>query len=99
MIDPRAVTKGSVMPAYSWLQKDTIDFRLIRRKVAVMQSLGVPYTDADIEKAIDSAEAQARGIAAGMASSGVKESEYNREIMAVIAYLQRLGKDGQGLYK
>ncbi len=91
MIDPRLVTPNSIMPSYPWLTEKKIDFDGLQRKLDVMRSLGVPYGDADVLYAASNARAAAAQIAADLGTeTGVKDLE-TREIIALIAYLQRLG--------
>lgn len=91
MLDPRSVTPNSLMPAYPWLLEKKIDFAGLERKMEVMRMLGVPYGDSDIVYAQGSARAHAAQIAADLGSdTGVKNLE-EREVVALIAYLQRLG--------
>ncbi|MEO8450327.1 MAG: cytochrome-c oxidase, cbb3-type subunit II [Gemmatimonadota bacterium] len=92
MEDPRSITAQSIMPKYGWLLKNTIDFASIQRRVDVMAMLGVPYGDA-INRAPAMARAQAREIAEGVASQGGPKGLEDKEIVALVAYLQRLGKD------
>jgi cytochrome c oxidase cbb3-type subunit I/II len=94
MQDPRSTTPGSIMPAYSWLYSDNLDTSLTERKLSVMKKLGVPYTVDDIRTAKDQLEAQARTITEDLVSQGADRSRVeNKEIVALIAYLQRLGTD------
>lgn len=60
MEDPRAVTKGSIMPTYPWLRMKKTDFGSLRPKLKVMAALGVPYSESDIENAADLAMKQSR---------------------------------------
>lgn len=93
MADPREVTPLSIMPAYPWLLTNKIDFSIIPQKVLLMKNLGVPYSDEEVEKSINIAHAQAKQIAEGLEAQGVPSQMEQREIIALIAYLQRLGKD------
>ncbi len=93
MMDPREVTPGSVMPAYTWLDSQKIDFSLIKNKVSVMKTLGVPYTKDEIDNATEFARMQAQEIAKGLQTQGAPANLEDKEITAMIAYLQRLGKD------
>lgn len=93
MEDPRAVTPKSIMPAYPWLLSNTMSLDDTQRKVAIMKTLGVPYSDNDVATARDQAQAQARQIAENLASQGAPSGLQDKEIVALIAYLQRLGKD------
>lgn len=93
MLDPRSVTPNSIMPAYPWLFEKKTDFASLKRKFEVMKSLGVPYTDDQVENAEASAREEAKRIAENLGSdTGVKDLE-SKEIIALIAYLQRLGKN------
>lgn len=96
MLDPRVVTNGSIMPIYPWLFNKKTDYEVLTKKLKVMKSIGVPYTDREIASASSDARAQALTITEGMESSGVKASMKDKQIIALIAYLQRLGKDTGG---
>ncbi len=93
MLNPREVTQKSIMPNYPWLFVKETEFGILKKKLSVMKSLGVPYTEAEIDGAIASAKAQAEQITTGLASSGVPAKMKDKQIIALIAYLQRLGKD------
>jgi cytochrome c oxidase cbb3-type subunit I/II len=94
MMNPREVTPKSIMPVYSWLADDRVDFDILGRKLSVMQTLGVPYGNYDIEHAADNARAQAKLIAEGLRAQGGPAGLEDREIVALIAYLQSLGQMG-----
>jgi cytochrome c oxidase cbb3-type subunit I/II len=93
MWDPREVVAQSIMPSYEWLFRKEIDFGILPKKLKVMKSLGVPYSDEDIATSKESAKAQAKKIADRLKQSGVEGKIKDKEIMALIAYLQRLGTD------
>lgn len=93
MWNPREVVAQSIMPPYEWLFKKKVDFDILPKKLRIMKSLGVPYTDEDIATAKQSAKTQAQEIAKGLKQSGAKGQIKDKEIMALIAYLQRLGTD------
>jgi cytochrome c oxidase cbb3-type subunit I/II len=93
MWDPREVVAQSIMPSYEWLFKKKINFGVLPRKVRVMQALGVPYADGADQTAIEDAKLQAQNITLGLVASGVPENMKDKEIIALIAYLQRLGAD------
>ncbi|MEZ5022458.1 MAG: cbb3-type cytochrome c oxidase subunit II [Chitinophagales bacterium] len=80
------------MPAYPWLIKNELSTKNTAKKIKVMRSLGVPYAEGYEEIAVDDLRAQADMIAANLATEGI-ETVSDREIIAVIAYLQRLGSD------
>lgn len=93
MIDPRAVTPGSIMPAYPWLVEKKIDFLILRKKFSVMRQLGVPYTDDEVANADLHAIEEAKVIAESLRQSGIEADKLEtKEIVALIAYLQALGQ-------
>ena len=94
MQDPRSTSPGSLMPNYGWLKTGRVDFAKLPVKVAVMRKLGVPYEDADITSAPEVARSQAELIRADLATQGV-EIRDDSELLALIAYLQRLGRGPQ----
>ena len=90
--DPRVTSPGSVMPRYHFLLTDRLDLTILPRKIHVMRKLGVPYTDDEENHAVDLAEAQAKAISADLEVEGLRGMD-KKEIVALIAYLQRLGTD------
>ena len=93
MLDPREVTPGSIMPPYPWMYRDKTEFGIIRKKLEVMKSLGVPYSDSEVVHAEAMARADAKSIADGLIAQGAPAGVEEKEIVALIAYLQRLGDD------
>jgi cytochrome c oxidase cbb3-type subunit I/II len=91
--DPREVTAGSMMPRYVWLFDQKIKYQDLSEKIKVMQKLGVPYTDGDIVNAVGNAQAQARVIADELVTNGVPAKVAEMDIVALIAYMQRIGVD------
>lgn len=94
MINPRATSPGSIMPDYSFLARAELDFTDLPAKMAIMKTLGVPYSDDQIKNGAVDAEAQANKIVAGLKENGETIAP-NRELVAMIAYLQRLGTDNK----
>ena len=92
MMDPQKINDKSIMPPYPWLAKKEINLRLTGPKIRVMQKLGVPYPEGYDEKANDDLIKQAEQIAAGLKKEGI-EIQSTTEMIALIAYLQRLGTD------
>jgi cytochrome c oxidase cbb3-type subunit I/II len=80
------------MPAYTWLYDDNTDWASTEGKIMTLRKLGVPYPEGFERIALDSAKAQAATIAADIAKSGNAVGA-DKEIVALIAYLQRLGTD------
>lgn len=93
MRDPRSTSPGSRMPPYSWLLDDTIDPDDITASVRALSKLGHPYESTDPEWVRSSLQSQGEGIVESLALTGI-ETSWDREIVALIAYLQRLGIDG-----
>ena len=96
MMEPSAVVAGSIMPPYQWLIENQLDTSLTTRKLEVMQQLGVPYTDADVAEGVRILNEQAAGIAEKLQAEGAPAGLADKEIIALIAYLQRLGTDIKG---
>jgi cytochrome c oxidase cbb3-type subunit I/II len=92
MLDPRLMSPGSLMPAYPWLISDDLDVSLTAKKISAMKTLGVPYAEGYEEQALADLEAQAETIATNLKADGI-EIDKSKEIVALIAYLQRLGTD------
>ena len=92
MLDPTITSPGSIMPPYPWLIEQTLDASTTKAKLNAMRLLGVPYTDEDINNAEADLQQQAETIAADLNAQGVS-TRPDREIVALIAYLQRLGTD------
>jgi cytochrome c oxidase cbb3-type subunit I/II len=93
MIAPREMSPGSIMPEYSWLERKNTGYKILPKKLKVMAALGVPYTEEDIKNSIANAKQQAIEITKEMESSGVDMKIKDKQIIALIAYLQRLGTD------
>ena len=98
MQDPRSITAQSIMPAYPQLLSDNLDYDVIQSRVDAMAMLGVPYGDAvkaGVAKSM--AERQAKEIASGIEQQGGPSGLEKKEIVALTAYLQRLGHDIKGV--
>jgi cytochrome c oxidase cbb3-type subunit I/II len=90
--DPRSTSPGSVMPSYPHMLRDTIDWDDIQSRVDAMAMLGVPYGPA-LQHAPEMAREQAAELAAKLEAAGGPKGMEDKDVMAVIAYLQRLGVD------
>jgi cytochrome c oxidase cbb3-type subunit I/II len=95
MAQPRKVTPNSIMPAYPQLLTQKLDFATIQKHVDAMAMLGVPYGDMVKEgAAVEAAKAQAAEVAADIAATDPNYTGLeDKEITALVAYLQRLGVD------
>jgi len=92
MLDPTSMSPGSIMPPYPWLISQQLDITTTEAKIRAMQTLGVPYS-ANFDK-----EANVKLMEqADLISADLKQNNINvksdKEIIALIAYLQRLGTD------
>lgn len=92
LLDPTTMSPGSIMPAYQFLLDDDLDTANTGAKIRAMMLMGVPYPKGFDKIANVHLIKQADSIAAGLKKEGI-ETESNKEIISVIAYLQRLGQD------
>ncbi len=91
--DPRSTSPKSIMPKYDWLLSRDLKLNNLPRKMRTLKKLGVPYSDAEIDGAVAAAQAQAQSIATDVANSGGPQGLANKEVVAMVAYMQRLGAD------
>ena len=92
MEDPRLVTPGSIMPGYEHLRDEEVDLEETGSKLRAMRAVGVPYTPEQIAGAARDAEAQGATIAADITATGGVTVPPRSRMVALIAYLQRLGR-------
>jgi cytochrome c oxidase cbb3-type subunit I/II len=90
---PTTTSPGSVMPNYPHLLEDAMDFATIQKRVGTMAMLGVPYDASALNQGGELARKQAEQIAAALVSEGGPTVSPDREVLALIAYMQRLGTD------
>ncbi len=94
MLDPTLTSPGSIMPPYDWLLEDKIDTSLTAQKIKVLRQLGTPYPEGYEDRAVADLQAQAFTIASSLRKDNIVDDQLEeREIVAIIAYLQRLGTD------
>ncbi|MBK6623104.1 MAG: cytochrome-c oxidase, cbb3-type subunit I [Saprospirales bacterium] len=94
MYDPRSMSPGSLMPPYPWLIDKDMNTSLIPGKIVALRKLGTPYQPGYEKIALDDLNKQAKKVAESLRKDGVEdETLENKEIVALIAYLQRLGTD------
>ena len=102
--DPQSISPGSIMPRYQWLIKNELDNSTLQEKMKTMVKLGVPYSDDEVANALKLADEQASKIEAKLLSNAEINKAFgnetavplkNREVVALIAYMQRLGTDTQ----
>lgn len=96
MLDPTITSPGSIMPPYPWLLEDKLDISTTPAKIRVLQRLNTPYPKGYDKRANEDLKRQAqeivKNIKAGMPDANM-EIKDDTEIIALIAYLQRLGTD------
>lgn len=95
MMDPRSISEGSNMPPYAFMAEGKIDYSRTSQKLSAMKAVGVPYTKEQIASAAADARRQADAITKDLADNGATVAA-DTEIVAIIAYLQRLGRKDAG---
>ena len=109
MWNPRATSEGSIMPRYPWIIENVLDVNHTADKMRALATLGVPYSEEDFDSMKVSMQRQAIAIEKSIFADAAdlkdlwtkREKEEgdkfvplrDREIVALIAYLQRLGTD------
>lgn len=91
--NPEYVSPGSVMPSYEHLLVDDLNYDAIAPHVKAVWQLGAPYSDEDLENTKEVAFKQAEKIAADIVAQGGPHSTFDKQAVALIAYLQRIGTD------
>lgn len=91
--DPESVSPGSVMPSYIHLLTEDMNYDAIAPHVQAAAYLGAEYTDDDLNDTAAVAMRQAERIAAEIVEQGGPAMTYEKQAVALIAYLQRVGID------
>ena len=91
--NPRQINDKSVMPAYAWLLSNKIDFESIPSHLRALNRVGVPYNEATIRGAAEAARKQAREIGQQVIAQQGPAGLEGKQVVALVAYLQRLGTD------
>lgn len=101
MLEPQEISPGSIMPAYPWMIDNDLNTSMSEKKISAMRKLGVPYAEGYESSVQENIDKQSTGIAESILKD-MKKGEYSaekvqelkkKEIIALIAYLQRLGSD------
>ena len=92
MYDPGSLSPGTIMPSYPWLIDKTVDSSMTPKKIKAMRTLGVPYPENYETQAVADMQKQAQTMADNLSKEGI-EVLPESEMVALIAYLQRLGTD------
>ncbi len=91
---PSDVTEGSIMPAYPWLYEEDTNYSVLEDKLKALRQLGHPYSQYEVYHAETVARDQAEKIASKLReNTGKLDADPNKKIIALIAYLQRVGLD------
>jgi cytochrome c oxidase cbb3-type subunit I/II len=96
MNNPRDVNPQSIMPAYPWLcdVDREVDLSTLKQKINALRIVGVPYPKGYEEQALADFDAQATQIRGKLKVKGIQTGN-RTEIVALIAYLHKLGRDLQ----
>ncbi len=89
---PQDISTGSIMPPYPHLLSNDLNTSTLKKKISVMRTLGVPYPEGFEDRAEKDLQKQAQAIANELKTNGIK-CDPNKEVIAMIAYLQKLGRD------
>jgi cytochrome c oxidase cbb3-type subunit I/II len=92
MLDPESMSAGTIMPAYPWLHTSELDTSNTAAKINAMRTIGVPYPEGYDKIANGDLVYQQQQIVKNLEKDKIQALP-NTEIVALIAYLQRLGTD------
>jgi len=90
--EPSSMSEGSVMPSYPFLLENELDVSSLEAKINAMRKLGVPYEKDYEKRALTDLNMQSEEIARNLLSDSIRVSS-KKEVIALIAYMQRLGAD------
>ncbi|MEE9373371.1 MAG: cytochrome-c oxidase, cbb3-type subunit I [Saprospiraceae bacterium] len=94
MLEPESMSPGSIMPSYPWLVNREFSTAYTAAKIRILQSLNTPYPKGYAEQAVEDLRDQADIITASLNKDGIEQEDLEKkQIVALIAYLQRLGTD------
>ncbi len=94
MDDPRTTSPGSLMPRYSWLLTQKLDTNALAPRIAALRKVGVPYPAGyENSQAMQDLTSQAAKVVVNLRQGMITNAPPDTEIIALIAYLQRLGTD------
>jgi cytochrome c oxidase cbb3-type subunit I/II len=97
MRDPREISPNSIMPGYPHLLAQDLDYEAIPSRMRAMRRVGVPYTDEEVAGAEADARGQAEALSAELRRDDPTAVGYERkQVIAIVAYLKRLGTDTAG---
>ena len=93
MENPRSIAPGSIMPSYPWMLRKRIDPSDVARSVRALARAGHPYAETSDAWVAAELQRQGEAIVDNLSTAGI-EADWDLRIVALIAYLQRLGTDG-----
>lgn len=94
MRDPRSTSPGSIMPTYKWLHKNKVDPADITASMRALRRAGTPYMGITEPNVANAMQIQGQKIVQNLSTAGI-DAAWDDEIVALIAYIQRLGADGK----
>jgi cytochrome c oxidase cbb3-type subunit I/II len=92
MLEPQSISPGTIMPAYPWMVDSSIDTTFTPKLIRAMMTLGVPYEEGYDQMANVDLLKQGQQIVDELKKDNL-ETHPTSEMVALIAYLQRLGTD------
>lgn len=93
MQDPETTSPGSIMPKYPWLYTQEMEVDTLPARIGALRKVGVPYPEGAEDTAQQELESQALQVVENLKKDMIENPETDKEIIALIAYLQRLGRD------
>ncbi|HED53705.1 MAG TPA: cytochrome-c oxidase, cbb3-type subunit I [Phycisphaerales bacterium] len=94
--DPQIFREGSLMPSFKHLIHEDLDFNQVQPRVQALAMIGVPYGEA-VKNAEEMAREQAAQVAQEIRDQSrgapIVDDLENKKVVALIAYLKRLGTD------
>lgn len=93
MQDPETTSPGSIMPKYPWLYTREMEVDTLAARIGALRKVGVPYPEGAEDTAQQELESQALQVVENLKKDMVENPATDKEIIALIAYLQRLGRD------
>ena len=81
------------MPKYPWLYTQEMEVDTLPARIGALRKVGVPYPEGAEDTAAQELESQALQVVENLKKDMIENPETDKEIIALIAYLQRLGRD------
>jgi len=91
MLNPEALSPGSIMPPYPWMLTQAADWAAVPGKINALRTLGVPYEPMDADYIQTLLERQAAEIVSNLATENLS-ADPQSQLVALIAYLQKIGQ-------